>query len=90
MTKVAPQTKIQKLKAAQTKLNAELQAAEEQEAEEERKREMQRNMLIGRAFQIAAKKDPKVKTLMDNLLDGFLEKERDRQLFDLPPRSAGG
>ena len=50
MTKVAPQTKIQKLKAAQAKLNAELQAAEEQEAEEERKREMQRNMLIGRGF----------------------------------------
>ena len=89
MTKVAPQTKIQKLKAAQAKLNAELQAAEEQEAEEERKREGRRIMLIGEALRDAAKKDPKLKTLMDDLLDRFLNKGRDRELFDLPTQPAG-
>ena len=88
MTKVDPQAKIQKLKAAQAKLNAELQAAEEQAAEEERKRETRRKILIGEAFQNAAKTDPKLKTLMDDLLDGFLDKTRDRELFDLPGRSA--
>ena len=87
MTKVDPQAKIQKLKAAQAKLNAELQAAEEQAAAEERKRETRRTMLIGEAFQNAAKKDPKVKSLMDGLLDAALNKDRDRELFDLPTRS---
>ena len=90
MTKVDPQAKIRKLKAAQAKRNAELQAAEEQAAEEERKRETRRKMLIGEALREAAKNDPKIKTLMDGLLNGFLEKARDRELFDLPPRSAGG
>ena len=88
MTKVDPQAKIQKLKAAQAKLNAELQAAEEQAAEEERKRETRRKMLIGEALREAAKNDPKLKTLMDGLLDAALNKDRDRELFDLPARSA--
>ena len=88
MTKVDPQAKIRKLKAAQAKLNAELQAAEEQAAEEERKRETRRTILIGEALRDAAKKDPKLKTLVDDLLDGFLDKARDRELFDLPGRSA--
>ena len=88
MTKVDPKAKIRKLKAAQAKLNAELQAAEEQAAAEERKRETRRKMLIGEALQNAAKKDPKVKTLMDDLLDESLEKARERELFDLPARSS--
>ena len=89
MTKVDPQAKIQKLKAAQEKLNAELQAAEEQAAEGERKREGRRTILIGEALRAAAKNDPKLKTLMDDLLDGFLDKPRDRELFDLPTQPAG-
>ena len=88
MTKVDPQAKIQKLKAAQAKLNAELQAAEEQAAAEERKRETRRKMLIGEALREAATNDPKLKTLMDGLLDAALNKDRDRELFDLPARSA--
>ena len=59
MTKVDPQAKIQKLKAAQAKLNAELQAAEEQAAEEERKRETRRKMLIGEALRERSQERPK-------------------------------
>ena len=88
MTRVDPQAKIEKLKAAQAKLNAELQAAEEQAAAAERKRETRRTMLIGEALRKAATTDPKLKTLMDDLLNTTLTKDRDRELFELPARSA--
>ena len=61
MTKVDPQAKIQKLKAAQAKLNAELQAAEEQAAEGERKREGRRTILIGEAVTGGSQERPKIK-----------------------------
>ena len=88
MTKIDPKAKIRKLEKAQAKIAAELQQAKELEAEEERKRETRRKILIGEAFQNAAQKDPKVKSLMDGLLNEFLDKERDRGLFGLPARSA--
>ena len=88
MTKIDPKAKIQKLKAAQAKLNAELQAAEEQAEEEERKRETRRKTLIGETVMDAAKKDPKLKAQIDNLLNEFLKNGRDRELFELPARSA--
>ena len=88
MTKIDPKAKIRKLEEAQAKITEELQQAKELEAEEERKRETRRKILIGETFQSAAKKDPKVKTLMDGLLDAALNRERDRELFDLPARSA--
>ena len=88
MTKVDPRTKIQKLEEAQAKIAAELQLAREQEAEEERQRDTRRKILIGEAVRDAATNDPKLKTLVDNLLNTFLDKARDRQLFDLPARSA--
>ena len=88
MTKVDPKAKIQKLEEAQAKIAAELQLAREQEEEEERQRDTRRKILIGEAVLDTAKKDPKLKTLVDNLLDTFLDKARDRQLFDLPARSA--
>ncbi len=88
MTKVDPRTKIQKLEEAQAKIAAELQLAREQEAEEERQRDTRRKILIGEGVRDAATNDPKLKTLVDNLLNTFLDKARDRQLFDLPARSA--
>ena len=88
MTKIDPKAKIRKLEKAQAKIAAELQQAKELEAEEERKRETRRKILIGEAVQDAAKTDPKVKTLMDGLLDAALNKDRDRELFRLPARSA--
>ena len=87
MTKVDPKAKIQKLEEAQAKIAAELQLAREQE-EEERQRDTRRKILIGEAVLDTATNDPKLKTLVDNLLNTFLDKARDRQLFDLPARSA--
>ena len=89
MTKIDPKAKIRKLEEAQAKITAELQQAKELEAEEERKRETRRKILIGEALRDAAKTDPKLKTLMDDLLDRFLNKGRDRELFDLPTQPAG-
>ena len=87
MTKGNPKTKIRKLEAAQAKIATELQQAKELEAEAERKRETRRKMLIGEAVRDAAKTDPKLKTWMDDLLNAFLNKDRDRELFGLPGRS---
>ena len=90
MTKVNPKAKINKLEEAQTKIAAELELAREQEEEEEeeRGRDSRRKILIGEAVMDAAMKDPKLKTLVDNLLNTWLDKARDRGLFDLPARSA--
>ena len=53
----------------------------------ERKRRTRRLILLGSYLEHVTQDDPERKARLLKELDGFLERDRDRELFDLPPRS---
>ena len=54
----------------------------------ERKRRTRRLILIGSFMEHVTQTYPDLKTRLMKGLDGFLERDRDRELFDLAPREA--
>ena len=72
--------KKDKLKAAESRIRARITTAE-------RKRRTRRLILMGSYLEHVTSDDPHSLDRLMKGLDGFLERERDRELFDLPPRS---
>ena len=68
-----------KLKAAQALIRARISVRE-------RKRRTRRLILIGSYMEHVTQTDPDLKARLMKGLDGFLERDRDRELFDFPPR----
>ena len=68
-----------KLKAAEGRIRARISARE-------RKRRTRRLILIGSYMEHVTQTDPDRKARLMKGLDGFLERDRDRALFDLSPR----
>lgn len=89
MPRAEPNARVKKLEEAQARLNAELQRARGRLAQEQRKKETRRKILVGSAYLEAADKDPKLMAELRKGLDEFLKNDRDRELFELPPRSKG-
>ena len=63
------------IRRAQVRINA-----------KERKRDTRRKILAGACVLDRATKDPDLALHLKEILDAFLERDRDRELFDLPPR----
>ena len=68
-----------KLKAAEGRIRARISARE-------RKRRTRRLILIGSYMEHVTQTDPDRKARLMKGLDGFLERDRDRELFDLAPK----
>ena len=68
-----------KLKAAEARIRARISVRE-------RKRRTRRLILIGSYMEHVTKTDPDRKARLMKELDGFLERDRDRELFDLLPK----
>ena len=68
-----------KLKAAQALIRARISVRN-------RKRRTRCLILIGSYMEHVTKTDPDRKARLIKGLDSFLERDRDRELFDLPPR----
>ena len=66
-----------KLKAAEGRIRARISARE-------RKRRTRRLILMGSYLEHVTQDDPERKARLMKELDGFLERDRDRELFDLP------
>ena len=67
-----------KLKAAEGRIRARISARE-------RKRRTRRLILMGSYLEHVTQDDPERKARLMKELDGFLERDRDRELFDLAP-----
>ena len=63
------------IRRAQVRINA-----------KERKRRTRRLILLGSYLEYLTGDDPARRDRLRKDLDGFLERDRDRELFDLPPR----
>ena len=71
-----------KLKAAEGRIRARISARE-------RKRRTRRLILIGSYMEHVTQTDPDRKARLLKGLDGFLERDLDRELFDLPNKEDG-
>ena len=67
-----------KLKAAESRIRARISARE-------RKRRTRRLILMGSYLEHVTQDDPERKARLMKELDGFLERDRHRELFDLAP-----
>ena len=68
-----------KLKVAQARIRARISVRD-------RKRRTRRLILIGSYMEHVTQTDPDLKTRLMKGIDDFLERDRDRELFDLPPQ----
>ena len=68
-----------KLKAAQALIRTRISVRE-------RKRRTRRLILIGSYMEHVTQTDPDLKARLMKGIDGFLERDRDRELFDLHPQ----
>ena len=67
----------QQIRRAQVRVNA-----------KERKLETRKKILVGACAMDIAAKDPSFTRILRHSLDAFLERDRDRELFDLAPKEA--
>ena len=68
-----------KLKVAQARIRARISVRD-------RKRRTRRLILIGSYMEHVTQTDPDLKARLMKGIDGFLERDRDRELFDLRPQ----
>ena len=68
-------------------LQKQIRRAQSRVSTAERKRRTRRLILLGSYLEHVTQDDPERKARLLKELDGFLERDRDRELFALPPRS---
>ena len=90
MPRAKPEERRRKLQEKQARIKAELQRLDARERETERKRDTRRKILLGALLQDIMDRGEVVTTRREIImakLERFLERDRDRALFDLPPRA---
>jgi hypothetical protein len=74
---------IEKLKEQRSKMDARIQAAQAREKNSERKKDMRRKILVGAYYLDQAITHNQMDQLKEKM-HTYLQRESDRQLFDLP------
>ncbi len=78
--------KISKLEKQVEQAKARLQMAKSREREKARRLETRRKILLGSLLQSMTQRGEVSEAVLRARLDEFLTADRDRELFDLPPR----
>ena len=78
--------KIEELKAQQKRLSAQMARLKASQRTDERKRDTRRKILVGAVVLNQAETNETARTRLWKMLDKALDKDRDRELFDLEPR----
>lgn len=76
-------TKLEKLRAKESALQARIKALEAKERDEARRQDTRRKILVGAAVLHECEGDEAAQAKLLQLLDRFLSKPQDRQLFGL-------
>ena len=87
MPRAEPTERLRKLEEAHARIAAEIQRVKGRAAQQARKRDTHRKILAGAMTldRVQRGEVSEQRFLVD--MDRFLEKDRDRAVFDLPPRS---
>lgn len=86
---MAKTKRLEQLEQKRDQLNAHIQRERNKAQAEERKRDNRRMILIGRMVMREAERNEDTKRGLENRLDRYLDKDRDRELFGLAPRENG-
>lgn len=78
-------SRLESLKKQQEQLKAKIQALEAAESSRERKRETRRKILVGAYYLDKIRAENKFNEIV-TLMDGYLSRDADRLLFNLPLR----
>ena len=81
-------TRLAKLEERRKQIDAQIQQIKAREQQQERKRDTRRKVLIGAAVLERVKNGRWPEDRLQVMMDEYLTKEIDRQLFGLPPKSA--
>ena len=85
--KAKKQELLEAQRLRKTTLNRQIQRAKSRITSRERKLRTRRLILMGSYLEYVTQDDPERKARLMKELDGFLERDRDRELFDLPSPS---
>ena len=88
MPRAKPADRIRQLEEQRARINAKIQRVRSRESQEERKRETRRKILAGAMVLDRVKRKDLSEKLFKADMDRFLERDQDRALFGLPPRTA--
>lgn len=83
---MATLTALEKLKQRKAQLEARIQTIEARNKSKERKIDTRKKILIGSYYLNQATKENKLDELV-KIMDKFLERDNDRQLFGLTPKT---
>ncbi|NJO94235.1 MAG: hypothetical protein HC820_07580 [Hydrococcus sp. RM1_1_31] len=78
--------RLEQLLKRREELNAQIQKIKAQEASQKRKSDTRRKILLGALMMEMMERGELDKNKIVKRLDGFLTRDIDRSLFDLPPR----
>ena len=78
-------SQLEKLKIKEAQLKARIQMLEAGEKTKERKKDMQRKILFGSFMLQRVKENDPIALELQAKLSGYLTRDHDRALFDLPP-----
>ena len=87
MPRADPTERLRKLEESEARIRAEIQRVKGRAAQEARKRDTHRKILIGAMVLDRLRRGDLPEQRFKADMDRFLEKDRDRALFELPPRS---
>ena len=87
MPRANPQERRRKLEEKQARIKAELQRLNAREQQAERKRDTRRKILLGARVLDRIARGELAEAEVKADMDLFLERDRDRALFELPPRA---
>jgi len=88
MPRAKPADRIRQLEEQRARINAKIQRVRSRESQEERKRETRRLILMGAMLRDRIARKDLSEKLFKADMDRFLDRDQDRVLFDLPPRSS--
>ena len=86
MPRAKPADRIRSLKEQRARITAEIQRVRSRESREARKRETRRRILAGAMAEAMLARGEWSEEEFRADMDRFLERDRDRALFGLPPR----
>ena len=86
MPRAEPTERLRKLEESHARIAAEIQRVKGRAAQEARKRETRRKILAGAMVFDRVERGELSEQRFKADMDKFLDKDRDRAVFDLPPR----
>ena len=81
-----PTERLRKLEESEARIRAEIQRVRGRAAQEARKRDTHRKILVGAMVLDQVQRGEWQEKRLKEAMDRFLEKDRDRAVFELPPR----